>query len=411
MKKDYSEPKIILFVHNNNDLYGAESILLELVKRLDRRSFYPIVVLPTDTRHINRLSPRLEQEGIEYHFIRMAVMRRKYFHLLGALRYVRDLVLGSLSLVGLIRRRHVALVHSNTIAVLCGAVAAWITRRPHVWHIHEIIVDPKPARRMMHSLVCHLSDAVIAISGAVRGHILRDCPSCAERFQVIHNGIDVAPLSREPGNAKIREEFGVPLNSPLVGMAGRVCRWKGQLLFLEAAKLASQAKPELYFIAVGGVFDDDVAYMERFRNAADRSGLEGRFIVSDFRSDIREVMNSFDIFVLPSTQPEPFGLVVLEAMALAKPVIASAHGGPMETVCHGETGYLIPPNDSRALADSILKLADDPLHAVSMGAVGCRRVSERFRAERFVSDFQRLYSALLNQEQIPEIVESPTPSL
>ncbi len=411
MKKDYSEPKIILFVHNNNDFYGAESILLELVKRLDRSSFYPIVVLPTDTRHINRLSLRLEQEGIEHYFIRMAVMRRKYFHLLGALRFLRDLVLGSLSLVRLIRRRHVALVHSNTIAVLCGAVAAWITRRPHVWHIHEIIVDPKPARRMMHSLVCHLSDAVITISGAVRGHILRDCPSCAERFKVIHNGIDVAPLSREPGNARIREEFGVPLNAPLVGMAGRVCRWKGQLLFLEAAKLASQAKPGLYFIAVGGVFDDEVVYMERFRNAADRSGLEGRFIVSDFRSDIREIMNSFDIFVLPSTQPEPFGLVVLEAMALAKPVIASAHGGPMETVCHGETGYLIPPNDSRALADSILKLADDPLHAVSMGAAGCQRVSERFRAERFVSDFQRLYLDLLNQEQVSEIVESPTPSL
>jgi glycosyltransferase involved in cell wall biosynthesis len=94
-------------------------------------------------------------------------------------------------------------------------------------------------------------------------------------------------------------------------MVGRVCRWKGQLLFLEAAKLASQAKPELYFIAVGGVFDDEVVYMERFRNAADRSSLKGKFIVSDFRSDIREIMNSFDIFVLPSMQPEPFGLVVL----------------------------------------------------------------------------------------------------
>jgi glycosyltransferase involved in cell wall biosynthesis len=83
----------------------------------------------------------------------------------------------------------------------------------------------------------------------------------------------------------------------------------------------------------------------------------------------------------------------------------------METVCDGETGFLIPPNDSRALADSILKLADDPLHAVSMGAAGCKRVSERFRAERFVSDFQRLYSGLLDQGQVPEIVESATPSL
>jgi glycosyltransferase involved in cell wall biosynthesis len=83
----------------------------------------------------------------------------------------------------------------------------------------------------------------------------------------------------------------------------------------------------------------------------------------------------------------------------------------METVCQGETGYLIPPNDACALAEAILRLADDPVHAVSMGAAGCRRVSERFRAERFVSDFQRLYSGLLKQRRVPEIVESPTTSL
>src|SRR5258708_22414471 len=99
MNRNIPEPKTILFVHNNNDLYGAEVVLLDLLKRLDRNNFHPIVVLPTDTKHINRLSVRLEQEGIEYHFTRMAVIRRKYFHVLGALRYVRDLFLVTLNLV------------------------------------------------------------------------------------------------------------------------------------------------------------------------------------------------------------------------------------------------------------------------------------------------------------------------
>jgi glycosyltransferase involved in cell wall biosynthesis len=411
MKKNHSEAKTVLFVHNNNDLYGAEVILLELLKRLDRRGFYPIVVLPEDTRHINRLSARLDQEGIEYHFIRMAVIRRKYFHLFGALRYVRDLLLGTLSLVALTWRMRAAMIHSNTSAVLCGALAAWITGRPHVWHIHEIIVEPITARKVTHLLVCHLSDTVLTVSGAVRNHILADCPKCADKVKVIHNGIDVAPLSLEPGKPRIREEFGVPLGAQLVGMVGRVCRWKGQLLFLEAAKLAIQVEPGLYFIAVGGVFDDEVVHMERFREAVDRSGLQGRFVISDFRSDVREIMKSFDVFVLPSTQPDPFPTVILEAMAAAKPVIAAAHGGAKEMVCDEQTGYLVPPNDACALAGAILRLAGDPILAVSMGEAGYRCVSERFRAERFVSDFHQLYSRLLKQEPVPEIMKSPTISV
>jgi glycosyltransferase involved in cell wall biosynthesis len=411
MKRHLAEPRTILFVHNNNDLYGAEVILLQLLKGLDRSRFSPVVVLPTDTKHINRLSARLDQEGLEYHFIRMGVIRRKYFNLIGLARYVSDVLLGVLNLVTLIRRRNVSLVHSNTIAVVCGALAAWITRTPHVWHIHEIIVEPVMARKVMHFLGCHLPGVVVAVSGSVRDHILADCPTAAEKIKVIRNGIDCAPFLLKPDGHKIREGFGVASNTLLVGMVGKVCRWKGQLLFLEAAKLAIQAKPELYFIAVGGVFDDEVVYMERFREAVDRSGLQGRFIVSDFRSDVREIMKSFDVFVLPSTQPDPFPTVVLEAMAAAKPVIAAAHGGSKEIVCQEETGYLVPPNDARALAEAILKLANDPIRAASMGRAGRQRAWERFRAERYVSEFHQLYSGLLNKGSIPEIVESPTVGL
>lgn len=406
MQTSDSDQKTILFVHNNNDLYGAEVILLELLKRLDRRKFYPIVVLPTDTRHINLFSSQLAQEEIECQFVRMAVIRRKYFSLLGVLRYLKDFLFGLHSLANLIRRRHIALVHSNTSAVLCGAFAAWITGRPHVWHIHEIILDPVLARKTMHFLICHLSNRVLTVSAAVRDHILADNPKCSEKIKVIYNGIDVAASRTGPGDPKIRAEFGIPTNVLLVGMVGRVCRWKGQHLFLEAAKLAAKDKPELYFIAIGGVFDDETQYMDCFREAVNNSGLEKRFIVSDFRRDAREIMKSIDIFVLPSTQPDPFPTVVLEAMAASKPIVAAAHGGSKEMIREGQTGYLVPPNDPNTLAQAILRLADDPAQGKSMGLAGYRYVYERFRAERFASDFQELYMGILKEESVSRIVRS-----
>jgi glycosyltransferase involved in cell wall biosynthesis len=388
-------PETILFAHNNNDLYGAEVILLQLLKRLDPARFYPIVVLPTDTKHIGRLSWRLDQEGIEYHFIRMGIIRRKYFHPVGVVRYAVELLLGVFSLAVLMHRRRVALVHTNTLAVLSGAIAAWLMRRPHVWHIHEIIVSPKVAKKVFHFLAVRFSRVVVTVSGAVRAHILADFPESSDKVKVIYNGIDLSPYLLDSGGAKIRKEFGVPQGELLVGMVGKVCRWKGQIQFQQAAVLVLESRPDTRFLAVGGVFDDEMNDMERFREAVEGAHLETKFMISDFRTDIPSVLSAMDIFVLPSTQPDPFPTVVLEAMAAGKPVIATAHGGPVEMVVEGETGFLVAPGDPRALADAILRLAEVPSLRVAMGTAGRRRVTEHFNLDRFVSEFQALYDRTL----------------
>lgn len=396
MTKNSNGLKTILFVHGNNDLYGAEVVLLELLKRLDRNRFCPIVVLPTDTKHIHRLSACLDQEGIEYHFVRMGILRRKYFHPVGLVRFSIGFVFGIMSLVALIRQRRVALVHSNTIAVVCGAIAASITRTPHVWHLHEIIVDPVIVRRAMHFLACHLSQAVVTISGAVRSHVLKDCASHSDKIHVIHDGIDLERFATSGHGQELRRDSGIPSEALLVGMIGRVCRWKGQLLFLQAAKLVLGQRPGTYFLAVGGVFDDETFYMDQFREAVENSGLRQNFVISDFRVDIPEVLSALDIFVLPSTQPEPFGIVILEAMAAGKPVVAAAHGGPTEIVVNNQTGYLVPPKDPQALASAILKLAERPSLMAAMGAAGRHRAWEHFHVDRYVGDFEYLYTELLS---------------
>ncbi|MFZ0317850.1 MAG: glycosyltransferase family 4 protein [Candidatus Sulfotelmatobacter sp.] len=405
-------PAKILFVHGSNDLYGGEVILLELIKRLDRGQFEPIVVLPQDMRHLGRFSRRLDEEEIPYRFIRMAVIRRRYFSPLGLLAFVRDVLAGVVTLMYLIWRERVALVHSNTIAVPCGALAARFMRRPGIWHIHEIVTRPAVMPRLLHPVVCALSTQVVAVSEAVRSHILTDCPGQANKVHVIHNGIDFATFalsesaSRETGTG-IRRQFGIPQSAFLVGMVGKVCRWKGQLLLVEAAKIVTQQSLGVRFLAVGGVFDDEMHFMSRFRRSVTEAGLGEVFAISDYRSDIPEVLGALDLFILPSTEPDPFPTVVLEAMAAGKPVIACNHGGAPEMLAESETGLLFPPGCAAPLAEAILRLADDPSRARAMGRAGQERVRAQFQAERYASDFQALYRRWLPRtaglSDVPEV--------
>jgi len=396
------QPANILFVHGNNDLYGGDIALLELIRRLDRERFRPLVVLPNDTRHINRLSAKLKQEGIACRFVRMAVIRRKYFAASGLFMFAANFVAGVVALMYLIWRNKVALVHSNTIAVPCGAFAAQLMRRPHVWHIHEIVTRPASARKILHPLVTRLSTVVAVVSHAVRRHILEDCPSQGSKIRVILDGIDVAAFQNGNRN-KVRRELGIPPDAFLVGMVGKVCRWKGQLLLADAAQIVSKQREGVYFLAVGGVFDDEMHFMVSFRNAVSSNNLSRNFIISDYRSDIRDVMNVFDVFVLPSTEPDPCPLVVLEAMAAGKAVIASRHGGPLEQVAEGETGLLFTPGSADSLAAAIIALLDDPDRARAMGGDGQKRASAHFSVERYAHDFESLYRDLLGTYSVPAL--------
>jgi glycosyltransferase involved in cell wall biosynthesis len=392
-----ASPKNILVVHNNNDFYGAEKVLLELLSRLDRSRFVPIVVLPTDTRHINRLSPELAKLNIECCFIPLGVLRRKYFKLQKLPRFSFDVLAGVRQLVRLIRKRNIALVHTNTNTILASPLAARLTRVPHIWSIHELMVEPATVRSALHYMIPRFSTRVVTVSQAVREHMLKDAAKFADRFTFVRGAIDVERFLNAKGRARVRAEWGVREGEVLIGMAGRVTRWKGQSIFVQAAKLIAERHAEAKFAAVGGVFDTEKFYMERFRKEVRDAGLENKLTINDFRADMPDVFAAFDIFILPSILPEPFGLVVIEAMASGKPVVATAPGGPSETVVDGETGFLVPPSDASAMVQALEVLLADPQKRISMGDAGRRRACEMFSLPRYVTEFEELYDAVLKE--------------
>lgn len=187
---------------------------------------------------------------------------------------------------------------------------------------------------------------------------------------------------------------------PLVGMIGRISPWKGQEIFAQAISLLRSKNIPAQFVSIGGVFDDEIHHLERLQKIVAALNIGDVFTLIGFRNDARRFMSTFDVFVLPSTSPDPLPTVVLEAMSANVPVIATAHGGALEMVVDNKTGLLVPPGDSKALAEAIQLLLDNPLNARRMGEAGHLRFKEHFSLDRFLRNIHDFYDNTIRSRSV-----------
>jgi glycosyltransferase involved in cell wall biosynthesis len=391
-----TQPVTVLYLHSSDDLYGSDMILLQIVLGLDRGRFTPVVVLPDDMRHVGLLSAELSAHGIEWMHLPIAIIRRRYLRPGGIWSFLGKAVRGTWALRRLARQRQAGMIHGFTLAVAAAPLAALACGVPLVMHAHEILPNRGLVRRLLHAIGVRFAERVVCVSEATRNNILEDEPSAAARLQVIHNGIRSLPQPTS-SVAELRERMGVPVDRPLVGMIGRVSAWKGQDVFLRAAAIVDPRGTNCHFVAIGGVFDGDTQHLERLQQIRRDLHLEETVTLLDFMKDAREMLTSFDISILPSTSPEPFGIVILEAMSAGVAVIASAHGGPLEMVVDGVTGLLVRPGDSRALAAGIERLLGDPPLRRQMGEAGRQRMLQHFELSGYLDAIQTLYASVLRE--------------
>lgn len=389
-------PRTLFFLHSGDDLYGSDIVLLDLVRSLDRTRFSPWVLLPADSAHVGKLSAELARYGVPCRHFAFPVLRRRYFTPLGALRFLWETTKSLRQLRAFARQQNAALIHTNTLAVPFGALLARSLRLPHVWHIHEILVKPSFLPRLLHRFAVRSSDAVVCISEAVRAHVAKDVP--AATLLVIPNGIRTIAFS-DDSPASLRAGLDLPVEPLLIGTLGRISAWKGQTVLAEAAALLRQSGRNAHFLVMGGVFDGDLRPLHALEDVIREHHLESTFSIRGFRPDARNLLRALDIFVLPSVLPEPFGLVVTEAMAAGLPVVATDQGGPREIVVHQQTGLLIPPNDPHALADALANLIDHAGLRQQYGEAGRIRLVEHFSLQLFVDRFSNLYSTCLTRKK------------
>ena len=371
----------VLFVHGNSELYGADFILLEVVRAL-KGQVRPIVALPSE----GQLTRILRREGIQVHLTRESVLRRVNFKPKKLPRLFWNMARDISDLKRIIRRENVALVYSNTAAVVTGAIAARLCKIPNLYHIHEILVRPPWLARMITRMVLTNASEVVTVSNAAREHLKKYGRLGDPSVRVIHNGLDPASYDHVEGVEKIRGEMGAGPENILYGVIGRIHPGKGQPYFIEAARLVADVCPQARFVMVGGTFTGYEYLLDELRQHIARLNLERVVKVLPYRTDVPRLMQALDVFVLPSTGPDSLPTVVLEAMAARRPVIATPTGGAREMVLHGETGFLAPSNDVTAFAESMLELARGDEKRRRMGEAGRRRLEECFSRDRFFAD-------------------------
>jgi glycosyltransferase involved in cell wall biosynthesis len=226
-------------------------------------------------------------------------------------------------------------------------------------------------------------DCFIAASEAIRQMLIADGVP-ADRTVTVHEGIDVEHVAAVPP-VSVHEAFWLPRHAPLVGNVAALVPHKGQRYLVEAAQLVVRLIPDARFVIFGeGELREHLEHLVREHH------LEKHVLLPGFRADVLGYIKSFDVFAMSSVT-EGLGTSLLDAMACARPIVATRTGGIPEVVEDGENGLLVPPRDRQALADALVRLLSDPALRDRLGAAGLTRVRARFTVEQMVAGTAAVY--------------------
>jgi glycosyltransferase involved in cell wall biosynthesis len=242
--------------------------------------------------------------------------------------------------------------------------------------VHEIIENPFWLKQLLGHLMNRYAVGIIAVSEAVKQSWESVLP--AERITVIQNGIDYSPYLEHEHT--LTKELQLPTAAIVIGMVGRVHYWKGQSYFLKLAGQLHQKHPSLHFLLAGDAYPGYEYLYQEMQTQIETLQLSDVVHNLGFREDIPAVMQTIDLLLLPSQQPDPFPTVILEAMASAKPVIATQFGGAVEMIDAGITGDLMPA-DQVDTAVSVIESWLDKNRLQAAGEAGRKRVLENFSLE------------------------------
>ena len=368
----------VLVVHSSAELYGSDKSLLDFV-RLRPAHMAVTVVLPEP----GPLHAALQAAGAEVLVGDVCKLQHGMLSPAGLWRTLREAA-GAMRFLGkLHRQRRFHLVYSNTVAVLGGALLARRWGLPHVWHVREIVAGSPLLTFGFRKMVHGLCQRAICNSAETRAWIADGGSALAGRYEVVWNGVVAA--GPPPYRDSARLGLGAAPGELLFVLVGRINAWKGQILLVEAfAELVRTGIGRVRLAIVGSAFAGQEHLEQQLRDAVAASGCAGQINLFPFRIDVDAVWVAADVVVVPSTDPEPFGRVAVEAMAFGKPVIAAAHGGLIEIVQPGVTGLLVTPRDRAALAQAMMALAASPALREAMGQAGKARQQAVFSVEGYV---------------------------
>lgn len=380
----------ILYIHNSADRYGASRCLLRLMKGLPRERYHPMLVLPER----GPLQDAIEMEGVEVIVEEgLSVISRSHYGSRGLFSFLLGVPLSAWRLRRMITDRGIDLVHTNTGTVVSAGLAARLAGVKHVWHIREWYQEFRRLWSLYERYILTCSDKVTAVSRPMADQF-RPNP----KVVVINDGFDLGEFAvdRERLRREFRQEHGIGEDEFVAGCVGRIkLVRKGQEVLVRALGRLSEEGVRMKLLLAGAPFPGNEEHLEQLKDLIREAGIEADTVYLGEVSDAKPAYSAMDVLVLPSCQPEPFGGVVIEAMAMELPVIATAIGGSLEQVDDGVTGFLVEPNNDKKLADKLRELYRDREKARRFGAAGKGRVERLFQFEDMRAKFEQMYEELV----------------
>jgi glycosyltransferase involved in cell wall biosynthesis len=367
-------PQKILYIHGIQEIGGAETDLLAILAHLDRDQFHPAVACPPTGAFVERL----KEMSIPVFSLSLPAWRK--------LKDAWRIPIAVLSLAAILKREHFALVHINDY---WWTPIAWLACRfggiPCLVHIRQQI-EPRRVRQYWLTK----PQRVLAISEEIRKVAVNGGVN-PQHIQVVYSGIDLTRL-HQVREGLVRTRYGLQPGQPVICAVANLFPRKGYEYLLEALVPVRNILPQVHCLIVG---EGDNRYQAKLLNLLRTLDLKAVVTFTGFQSNVLEYLADCDVVVLPSIM-EGFGIVLLEAMGMGKPVVASRVGGIPEVIEDGATGILVPPANPQKLAEALILLLKDSTLRQTMGKAGKVRVERDFSLKMALREIEDSYHALLS---------------
>lgn len=388
--------KNILFVSIANDMYGSSKVLLSLVLQLKEQSenYHPIVCLPLGDGPLKDI---MKAEGIQIVEMPVVKLTRSMLKSLNFFGLLRDYFKAKKILKQELKGIEISCVQSNTLATMFGAFYGVFHKPKHIVHVHEIMDRPRIASFFFKTVLQLFSSHIVYNSLATQEFYNGMSRKIERKSTLILNGVDRNEAATSAvQKTEIRKElFQANDGQFLIGLVGRINRLKGHHLLLEAFQEISEKYPKAKLCFVGSTPPNQEFYLTNLRDEVQSLGLGEKVSFVDFQDNIYAVLESLDLVVVPSTEPESFGLIVVEAMLAERAVIGSDIGGISTIIDHKKTGMLFPPNDKLALASAISEMIENSDMKQKMEANALQKTVEVYSTSAMYKKFNQLYDTVL----------------
>lgn len=401
--------KNILYVENGIGYGGAIICLRHLVRNIDRSRYTSLVVTGRTSADYQDIAKESQWQHIpDRQFdnvgLRARLEKVAWLNNFAVLRFISGQLLARaddvfnflpffLRLLWTAKRFRADLIHANNDP-LCNRAALLVGKVlgiPCVCHIRGGDHQGSGLMRWTYTLPDHFISVSQWVAKSMQDKL--DIP--AEKISVVYDGIALEKLDIHADGKAFRGAYAIPDDAFTVGLVGLLIPWKGQGLFLDAAKLLGEKIPQLKLVIIGGTPDDCMSYEAMLRQRVSAEQLTERVVFTGHLSSMEAVYNGLDVVLSASISPEPLGTVVIEAMAMGRPLIGPNHGGAAEMMQHEQTGLLFTPSDAQSLADTIEKFYFSQALCDTLGENARLAALKAFAVETHVERVQAIYQQLL----------------